>query len=86
MKIRKKSETTIETHQVIMVRRANQIFHGWCPACGAEVQLFTADQAAGIAGTSTRTVYRWVESGTVHFQETAEGRMLICNNSLLANC
>ena len=44
--------------------------------------MLTAEGAAGAAGVSTRTIYRWVESGKIHFTETAEGRVLICLDSL----
>jgi len=44
--------------------------------------MVTADEAANLAGVTTRTVYRRIEQGKVHFMETAEGRVLVCVNSL----
>ena len=40
------------------------------------------DEAAVTAGVSVRTVNRWVEAETVHFDETLDGRLLICANSV----
>ena len=40
------------------------------------------EEAPALASVSTRTMYRWVESGRVHFLETPEGRLLVCRNSL----
>ena len=44
--------------------------------------MVTADEAAGLAGVSSRTIYRRVEAESLHFMETNEGRLLICTNSL----
>jgi hypothetical protein len=40
------------------------------------------DQVAVTAGVSVRTVNRWVEAETVHFNETTNGLLLICANSV----
>jgi excisionase family DNA binding protein len=44
--------------------------------------MLTADEAATIAKVSSRTIYRRVEAGEMHYTETAEGRLLVCANSL----
>ncbi|PYS46756.1 MAG: hypothetical protein DMF68_18180 [Acidobacteria bacterium] len=54
----------------------------WCAPCGQQVRMVTADEAAGLAGVSSRTIYRRVEAESLHFMETNEGRLLICTNSL----
>lgn len=36
-----------------------------------------------VAGISSRTIHRLVESGAVHFTETPEGVLLVCLSSLL---
>jgi excisionase family DNA binding protein len=46
------------------------------------VRMVTADEAANLAGVTTRTVYSWVEQGKVHFTETEERKVLVCVNSL----
>ncbi len=44
--------------------------------------MVSAEAAAGIVRHTLRTMYRWVETGKVHFKETPEGMLLICVNSL----
>jgi predicted site-specific integrase-resolvase len=44
--------------------------------------MVTADDAATIAKVSSRTIYRRVEAGETHYTETAEGRLLVCTNSI----
>jgi len=56
----------------------------WCESCASQVSFLDAAAAAALTGVTTRTVYQWVESGKVHFTETAEGETLICLNSLRA--
>jgi hypothetical protein len=46
--------------------------------------MITADEAAAFAGTSLRAVYSAVESGHVHFIETADGFLRVCMESLAA--
>jgi hypothetical protein len=45
--------------------------------------MVTAGQAAEVAGTSERAVYREVEQGRFHFTETARGQLRLCLNSVL---
>ena len=44
--------------------------------------MLTPDQAATIARVSSRTIYRRVEAGEMHYMETAEGHLLVCANSI----
>jgi len=47
--------------------------------------MLTPDQAATIANVSSRTIYRRVEDGEMHYMETAEGHLLVCANSIELN-
>jgi excisionase family DNA binding protein len=44
--------------------------------------MLTVDEAAALTGASSRSVYRRVEAGQLHFAETPEGRLFICPNSI----
>ena len=44
--------------------------------------MVTPDQAAQICQVSSRTIYRRIESGRLHFSETERGFALICLQSL----
>jgi predicted DNA-binding transcriptional regulator AlpA len=55
---------------------------GRCPQCQCDANMLPVPWAAGIAGVSSRTIYRWVEENRVHFSESRDGTVLICENSL----
>jgi hypothetical protein len=44
--------------------------------------MVTVDEAAAIASESSRSIFRRIENGQLHFIETPEGRLFICSNSL----
>jgi hypothetical protein len=46
------------------------------------VEMITPNEAAKLAGISSRSVYRLVEAESIHFTETHDGLLLICLNSL----
>ena len=80
---RKRTEITIEVEEVIhAVNHRRRLTRAWCPACGSEAPMFTPEQAAAMARVTVRAVNRRVEDGSVHFLETADGRLLVCVNSL----
>jgi excisionase family DNA binding protein len=79
----RRTEITIETDRVVVIKKRKASILAWCPACAGQVQMVTPDEAAVIARVSSRTIYRWVEAGKLHFAETAEGFLLICPQSLL---
>jgi hypothetical protein len=68
---RKRLEITLETRRLVL-RRSNNQTTVWCLACSSPVQSVSPEEAAGLAGVNTRTVYRWVEAEQLHFIETAE--------------
>ena len=82
MKIRRRTEVTVRTHQVTTVRPLRQPFLAWCEACAARVPMVAPEGAVEMARTSTREVYRRIESGKLHFVETATGDLFICCPSL----
>ena len=79
---RRRTEITVETRQVLVVRKLKNPTLAWCSACAAEARMVTPVVAATIAQTNPRTIYRWVEAEKVHSTETEDGATLICRNSL----
>jgi hypothetical protein len=79
---KKRTEITIETDRVLIIKRPKGLVPGWCPKCAQQVEMVVPDQAAAITCVSTRTVYRWVEAEKIHFTENPDGLLLICLNSL----
>ena len=74
--------TTIETHQVVIVRRPEGAADSWCPSCLKQVQMVSLEEAALLAGVSLRDICRRVGDGDIHMVETTCGA-LVCPASLL---
>ena len=56
----------------------------WCHDCGTASQMLTPNVAAILSGINLRTLFRWIESGTIHFVETPEGNVFLCLDSVQA--
>ena len=80
--MKRRTEITIETHRVFVVRTRTGLPAAWCRECEDLVEMFTPEAAATLAGLSSRAVYRLVETESVHFTETHDGALLICLKSL----
>jgi len=81
--MKKRTEITVETHQVTVIHRPRPTPDVWCPGCAEVVKTVSDQEAAAMAGLSLRTIYRHLEAGRFHFTELPGGRLLICLNSLL---
>ena len=77
---RRRTEITVEIRSLVL-RRASQHSPLYCTTCSLPTLLITPDEAAVLAGVSTRTIYRFVETEQLHYAE-AGGRLLVCPNSL----
>lgn len=53
-----------------------------CGKCGGMVQWLSLDEAVTVSGENSGRILREIEDGRIHFQETADGHLLICRNSL----
>ena len=53
-----------------------------CRQCHAEVSWLAPDKVVAITGLTLREIFRLIESHTLHFDETPEGSLHICPNSL----
>ena len=82
MRTKRRTEITIETERVLLMSRRRISVLTWCVACGERVTMITPDEAAITARVSSRAIYRWMEADRVHFNETADGLLLVCANSL----
>jgi len=75
-------EVTVETDEIAIIRGLQDKVLTLCPECAETVVMITPDQAAMVACTTTREIYRRVEEGSVHVVETPEGFLLVCPRSL----
>lgn len=75
MKIRRRMEIEIRKEKLLVVRRDDRISRAACPACGAMVTL---DEAVGRTVFGSRTIFRLIEAGRVHFREDETGLLVVC--------
>jgi len=47
--------------------------------------MMTPNEAARIAGVSTRTIFRWIEEAKLHFIENSSGSLFVCVGSIGAS-
>ena len=82
MTTKRRVRITVETERVLAIRKSKAPLASWCERCGSEVRRLTPDEAAALARTSVRAIYRKLEAERLHFKETDDGWILICLNSL----
>ena len=73
---------TVKTERTFVFRSRDSVRLGWCAGCGAEVGMVSVDGAARETGVSELGIYKLVEARALHFSEDADGRVLICLDSL----
>ena len=56
----------------------------WCDDCAATSQMLSPTLAATLTNISLRTLFRWIESGDIHFVETPDGKIFLCLASVQA--
>ena len=78
-------EFTVEKSETFTVRRITKTVAVLCDTCGRETEMSKPDTAAEITGISTRKIYSGIESGNVHFTESADGSLMVCLRSMGVN-
>jgi len=79
MAAHKRTEITIETDRVLIIRR-RRVLRAWCPECGREVDMVDPREAEAITGF-TRTALR--DCAQWHIAQGQDGAGLICLDSLM---
>ncbi len=85
MGIKKRTEIIIETERVIVITPPPGSIKGWCKACVSPVEWLSPELAASLINVPPRLIYRWIESGQLHFIEGKDGSIKACRNSLFGN-
>lgn len=83
MRRRIRSEVTVETESLWMIRWRGRLAHTRCVVCAGDATLISLDEAVALSRISSRGIHRLAEAGEIHFQETSEGLLLVCLDSLL---
>jgi hypothetical protein len=65
----------------LVIHPATEPVIRWCSVCQCDSPMVVPDEAARCWGANVRTVYRWMDAGTVHFLEVPGG-ILVCLNSI----
>ena len=84
MKIRRRIEMTIETKKFLTFRGGRQKDCEFCETCDSKAPLLKAPEAAKLAATNSRTIFRLIGAGHLHFRETAPGLLLVYSDSISA--
>src|SRR5262245_42129316 len=70
------TEVTVQTDEVLIIRRPESPLPIWCAACAAAVAVVTPEEAAAVARVSWRAVAAWVAESRLHCTEEPEGFLL----------
>ena len=80
----KSVEVAMKKRRAVIINRPFVSPQKRCDRCTEPSGLITPDEAAALFEVSTRTIYRWLETGAIHFSETVGEGLLICLSSLAA--
>ena len=75
MSVRRTTLITIETEQVLIIRR-RQAIRVWCRECGAEADFMPAEQMGRVVNLASR-------SRPHHVVRSEDGQLLVCLDSWL---
>jgi hypothetical protein len=71
-----KAEITFEVEETVVLKQGGKIVAANCPRCLRIVDMVSPDILALISGSTERDIFRLMESGIVHFEES--GRVVVC--------
>lgn len=77
----KSTELTVETVEVLIIRKRRRLAREWCSNCGRQVAVINMNDAT-TAGLNAEAIPHHVETGRLHLIESADGLSFICLNSL----
>ena len=84
MKEKKRTEITLETHELTIVRFRQNRTIAYCAVCQQQTPHFSVVQSVSVLSLSESVIFRLAESGEIHSCETANGLLRLCGNSLAA--
>jgi hypothetical protein len=81
----RRTEKVVEIHEFYVIRSVSGSMPALCWECAAgDAIMVPPEQAAVLAQVSVRMIYRWVETGTIHYRESSTGSIIVCVKSLPA--
>ena len=79
----KRTEIIIETERIVVMTPAPGSMKALCKICLSPVEWLSPELAATLINLPPHVIYRWIESGEIHFLESRDGTVKVCRNSLL---
>ena len=84
MKKTRRTEKTVEIHEVYAIRTASGSLPALCAECSTgDAIMLAPDHAALLSHVPTRMIYRLVETGSIHYREEPHGSLVVCVRSLV---
>ncbi len=81
--VQKRTEITIETEQVVVVRKHQRPVRSWCQECGCEVDMIDLKEAEALTGAPQAMLSSGGADQRWHWSQAEDGSPLICLESLL---
>lgn len=79
----RKTEKEVEIHEFYVIRTPSGSLPAVCGECSrGDAIMMLPEQATVLAQVPLRTIYRWVESGLIHYKEITNGSIVVCLRSL----
>lgn len=79
----RRKEKRIEIHERLIIRTASGSLPALCESCPTgDSILLSPEHASTLTGIPTRSIYRLVEAGTIHYREVANGKLTVCIKTL----
>ena len=78
----RKTQITIETHSVTIIRVKGSQFSTHCERCQKTVAAFAPKQIAEFLRLDLKEVYRRIETQEIHLTRSGESTALICGATL----
>lgn len=77
----RRTEITIETHSITIIRTNDQRFSSFCECCDKTVSAFTPEQLATFMRLDLSEICSRIDSGELHLTEPGRAFALVCGNS-----
>jgi hypothetical protein len=80
--VQKRTEITVETDQIMVVRKRQRQVRSWCPECGREVDMVDLKEAESLTGMPQAMFSCGVGDRGWHWSQAEDGSTLVCVASL----
>jgi hypothetical protein len=82
VKARRITEISVQTDEAFIIHRRAGSTQASCAQCGPSAPMVTPEEGAILFEIPVRAIYREIEGGQLHFQETPAGSVVVCLDSL----